>query len=84
MQLKPDWGKGYSRKGAALAYLGRDDEAIEAYESGLKVDPNNAQLKEGLSEVSVRCFVCVLRFSVVRCSDNFALFVSSVVISITA
>lgn len=43
--------KGYSRKGSALAYLGRHSEAIATYEEGLKHDPNNAQLKEGLAEV---------------------------------
>lgn len=49
--IKPDWAKGYSRKGAALSYLGKKDEAIAAYQSGLKFDPNNAQLKDGLEEV---------------------------------
>lgn len=51
IQIKPDWGKGYSRKGSALAFLGRHAEAVQAYEEGLRLDPNNAQLKEGLQEV---------------------------------
>ncbi|XP_030762728.1 stress-induced-phosphoprotein 1 [Sitophilus oryzae] len=51
VELKPDWGKAFSRKGTALAYLGRYDEAIETYEKGIQLDPNNNQLKEGLSEV---------------------------------
>lgn len=54
VKLKPDWGKGYSRKGSALAYLGRTKEAIEAYEEGLKHDPNNSQLKDGLMEVKAQ------------------------------
>ena len=29
---KPDWGKGYGRKGAALHGLGRYNDAISAYE----------------------------------------------------
>ena len=37
--------------GAALAYLGRDGEALRAYEQGLKMDPDNQQLKEGLNEM---------------------------------
>lgn len=31
---KPDWAKGYSRKGSALQALGRVGEAVEAYEEG--------------------------------------------------
>lgn len=56
VQLKPDWGKGYSRKGSALAYLGRIDESIMAYEDGLKHEPDNAQLKEGLHGVRAQQF----------------------------
>ncbi len=38
------FSKGYSRKGAALSFLKRYDEAIIVYEEGLKIDPNNQQL----------------------------------------
>lgn len=54
VQLKPDWGKGYSRKAACLAYLDRNDEAIAAYEEGLRHDPTNAQLAEGLKEMKAK------------------------------
>jgi stress-induced-phosphoprotein 1 len=50
-EIKPDWAKGWSRKGAALHGKGDLDGAIEAYEAGLKHDPNNAQLKSGLESV---------------------------------
>lgn len=52
ISIKPDWAKGYSRKGAALHKLKKYSESVEAYEAGLVVDPNNAALKLGLAEVN--------------------------------
>lgn len=51
VELNPTWSKGYSRKGSALAYMGKFDEAIATYQKGLELEPNNAQLAEGLSQV---------------------------------
>ncbi|GFT94259.1 hypothetical protein NPIL_274991 [Nephila pilipes] len=54
IELKPDFVKGYSRKGAALAYLKRYPDALSAYNEGLKKDPNNEQIKEGIREVKAQ------------------------------
>jgi len=51
IELKPDFAKAYSRKGAALHGAGKLQEATAAYEDGLKIDPNNAALKSGLADV---------------------------------
>ncbi|KAK2594272.1 Hsp90 cochaperone [Conoideocrella luteorostrata] len=50
-QIKPDWAKGWGRKGAALHGKGDLVGANDAYEEGLKLDANNAQLKSGLASV---------------------------------
>jgi stress-induced-phosphoprotein 1 len=50
-QIKPDWPKGWGRKGAALHGKGDLVGANDAYEAGLKHDANNAQLKNGLAAV---------------------------------
>lgn len=42
--------QGYSRMGAALVFLRQYSEAEQAYHSGLKQDPDNQQLKEGLAD----------------------------------
>lgn len=34
-----------------MAFLGKKDEAVKAYEDGLKYDPSNQQLLDGLREV---------------------------------
>ncbi|KAJ3052160.1 hypothetical protein HK097_006806 [Rhizophlyctis rosea] len=50
VSLKADWAKGYSRVGAALYGLGRNEEAVEAYKKGLEIEPTNAVLKKGLQD----------------------------------
>ncbi|KAL7908567.1 hypothetical protein GGI35DRAFT_451511 [Trichoderma velutinum] len=50
-EIKPDWAKGWGRKGAALHGKGDLLGANDAYEAGLKHDSNNAQLKSGLASV---------------------------------
>lgn len=50
-ELKPDWPRGWGRKGAALHGKGDLLEAHDAYEEGLKHDPNNAGLKSSLASV---------------------------------
>jgi len=49
--IKPDWSKGYGRKGTALYGLKRFREAEKAYNDGLAIDPTNEQLKKGLAEM---------------------------------
>ncbi|TQS36642.1 hypothetical protein Golomagni_02901 [Golovinomyces magnicellulatus] len=51
-KLKPDWSKGWGRVGAAKHGLGDLIGAREAYEKGLKIDSNNAQIKSGLASVN--------------------------------
>lgn len=50
-QLKPDWPKGWGRLGSAL--YGKRDlvRAYEAYQEGLKLDPNNKGMKTDLDNV---------------------------------
>lgn len=50
-ELKVDWPKGWGRKGTALYGKGDLLGAIDAYEAGLKLDPNNAGMKNDLASV---------------------------------
>lgn len=50
IELRPDWFKGYSRRGDALFKLQRFHEAAEAYERGLALDPENTNLLHSLGE----------------------------------
>ncbi|KAI1432859.1 hypothetical protein GGR50DRAFT_556182 [Xylaria sp. CBS 124048] len=50
-EIKPDWPRGWGRKGAALHGSGDLLGANDAYEQGLKLEPNNAGLKSSLASV---------------------------------
>ncbi|XP_059207134.1 stress-induced-phosphoprotein 1 [Centropristis striata] len=54
IKIKPDWGKGYSRKAAALEFLGRLEDAKGTYQEGIRQEPGNQQLKEGLQNIEAR------------------------------
>lgn len=50
-EIKPDWAKGWGRKGTALHGTGDLVGASDAFDEALKLDANNAQAKAGLSAV---------------------------------
>ncbi len=54
IRIKPDWGKGYGRKGAALHGMGDLEAAHKTYQQGLQVEPGvsrcrGAGMSAGLS-----------------------------------
>ena len=49
VRLRPDWVKGYARRGDALASLGRAADAADAYVSALAIEPSNQVLGERLA-----------------------------------
>lgn len=51
VEIKPDWSKGWGRKGTALHGSGDLVGASEAFEEAIKLDPKNAQAKSGLDAV---------------------------------
>jgi 4-hydroxy-tetrahydrodipicolinate synthase len=51
IQLKPNWIKGYSRKGTALHLLGRLNDAADAYAEGLEHEPENDVLRQSLAAI---------------------------------
>ena len=53
IEAKPEWWKGYSRKGAAEHALGRFDLAQKAYFEGMRKDPGNATLEKAVEDVRI-------------------------------
>jgi hypothetical protein len=51
VELDSNWPKGYGRKGDALYALRRYGEAYNAYNGGLRIAPNDANLKEKSEKV---------------------------------
>lgn len=51
IDLKPDWGKGYFQKAAALEFLNLFKSSTRTYDKVLKHEANDPQLKEGLQNI---------------------------------
>uniref|UniRef100_A0A0D9W7M4 STI1 domain-containing protein n=1 Tax=Leersia perrieri TaxID=77586 RepID=A0A0D9W7M4_9ORYZ len=48
IELDPTFSKGYTRKGAIQFFMKEYDKALETYQAGLKHDPNNQELLDGV------------------------------------
>ncbi|CAN8294041.1 unnamed protein product [Cochlearia groenlandica] len=48
IELDPTFSKGYSRKAAVQFFMKEYDNAMETYQEGLKLDPNNQELLDGV------------------------------------
>ncbi|KAG0488600.1 hypothetical protein HPP92_007180 [Vanilla planifolia] len=48
IELDPSFSKGYTRKGAVQFFMKEYDKALETYQEGLKRDPNNQELADGI------------------------------------
>lgn len=48
IKLAPDFVKGYSRKGACQLLMREYDQAMETYQKGLEIDPDNEECKDGV------------------------------------
>ncbi|OVA06699.1 Tetratricopeptide TPR-1 [Macleaya cordata] len=50
ISLRPDWPKAYYRAGVALNILKRYNDAADAFFEGLKLDPENKELKDAFRD----------------------------------
>ncbi|KAJ0672473.1 putative Heat shock chaperonin-binding, tetratricopeptide-like helical domain superfamily [Helianthus annuus] len=48
IEIDPKFSKGYTRKGAIQFFMKEHDKALETYQEGLKHDPQNPELLEGV------------------------------------
>ncbi|THG14679.1 hsp70-Hsp90 organizing protein 1 [Camellia sinensis] len=48
IELDPTFAKGYSRKGAVQFFMKEYDKALETYQQGLKLEPQNPELLDGI------------------------------------
>lgn len=48
IELDPTFVKGYTRKGAVQFFMKDHEKALETYQEGLKLEPNNQELLDGV------------------------------------
>ena len=51
IEINPNYSKAYLRRGRALEGLGRNEEALNTYHSGLEKDNNNVQLMDAIKKL---------------------------------
>mgnify|MGYP002639952945 CR=1 FL=1 len=49
--VRPDWYRAHACRGAALEGLGRSGEALEAFQTALRMDPGNDELRSIVDEL---------------------------------
>ena len=54
IRLRPDWLKGYFRKGTALEAMNRLDDCCKAFEDALKAEPNNGEVQEKVNTLRAK------------------------------
>jgi len=54
IQLNPQWARGYGRKAAACFLIKRYDESLQAYKSGLAIEPQNETFLSGKVQVETK------------------------------
>lgn len=59
IELAPDFTKGYSRKGTLQYFMKDYEKALATYEAGMKHEPDNQELKDGL----MRCLEAIDRLA---------------------
>ncbi|KAI5649221.1 hypothetical protein M9H77_35226 [Catharanthus roseus] len=52
INLKPDWEKGYFRKGCILEAMERYDEALTAFEMALKYNPQSSEVSKKIKKLA--------------------------------
>ncbi|KAG5465309.1 hypothetical protein CUR178_00008 [Leishmania enriettii] len=52
IRVRPDWLKGYFRKGVALESMGKYDEAQRAFQDALKLSPGNEEVMDKLQGIN--------------------------------
>lgn len=60
IELDPTFSKGYTRKGAVQFFMKEYDKALETYQEGLKHDPNNQELLDGVRRYITYIHLCNL------------------------
>jgi len=51
IEINPNFAKGYLRKGQAHLGMKENQKALEAFDAGLRLEPNNNEIKAGIQKV---------------------------------